>query len=411
MHYFGLRFVVGVALVVASVLCVAVFLFASRPVHADIDSVFNVNCPISHFASDDPIVFPGQAGASHRHAFYANISTGAHSTTESLLASPSTCERGFDIVDRSSYWVPTLYRVLPGGTKEEVHLSGDDQHLSAYYRRAGGVDGDKIQPFPKGLRMLTGDPKATSPQSTQVVSWRCHGNTAPNVSHIPSCGPDEFLQAEISFPDCWDGKNLDSANHRSHMASSQGEQGKCPASHPVKVPQVLFEISFKMSYVQGAQYELSSGGQYSMHADFFAAWDDRFQSALVNSCLNAYEFCENIKAAEVNLAAASSIPSAPEPAPQPPASSTPPAQTNAHGSHDGHAPVQPAPAKAVPVAAQPRAEGLPAAGAGALIGLVAATLGAASYGVYHYRHRLRQWWRTKHWPFSRRPGDPPSTSV
>lgn len=49
---------------------------------------------------------------------------------------------------------------------------------------------------------------------------------------------------------CWDGKNLDSPNHSDHVAHPIGGpvafpvvNGTCPASHPVKVPQVMFEVS------------------------------------------------------------------------------------------------------------------------------------------------------------------------
>jgi len=48
---------------------------------------------------------------------------------------------------------------------------------------------------------------------------------------------------------CWDGKNLDSPNHMDHIAHPTGGpatfavvDGKCPASHPVKIPQVHYEV-------------------------------------------------------------------------------------------------------------------------------------------------------------------------
>jgi hypothetical protein len=46
---------------------------------------------------------------------------------------------------------------------------------------------------------------------------------------------------------CWDGKNLDSPDHKSHVAYPAGgnfqadNQGKCPTSHPIKIPQVFYE--------------------------------------------------------------------------------------------------------------------------------------------------------------------------
>jgi hypothetical protein len=48
---------------------------------------------------------------------------------------------------------------------------------------------------------------------------------------------------------CWDGKNLDTPNHMDHVAhptdgpaSFAMVDGPCPASHPVKIPQVHYEV-------------------------------------------------------------------------------------------------------------------------------------------------------------------------
>ncbi|WP_309624448.1 DUF1996 domain-containing protein [Methylibium sp.] len=44
---------------------------------------------------------------------------------------------------------------------------------------------------------------------------------------------DELWQG-VFFPQCWDGKNLDSPDHKSHMAYPS--DGGCPRSHPVALP-------------------------------------------------------------------------------------------------------------------------------------------------------------------------------
>jgi hypothetical protein len=48
---------------------------------------------------------------------------------------------------------------------------------------------------------------------------------------------------------CWDGKSLDSPNHHEHVAHPVSGPtafsivtGKCPASHPVKIPQLMLEV-------------------------------------------------------------------------------------------------------------------------------------------------------------------------
>lgn len=52
---------------------------------------------------------------------------------------------------------------------------------------------------------------------------------------------------------CWDGVNLDSPNHQDHVAYGTGGfggadgGGNCPSSHPVKIPQLMYEIMFDVN--------------------------------------------------------------------------------------------------------------------------------------------------------------------
>lgn len=97
---------------------------------------------------------------------------------------------------------------------------------------------------------------------------------------------DNGLRAEIVFPSCWDGKNLDSANHRSHVAyPSVIHDGQCPPTHPVKLPIVFFETIYNTQAFKGVpgQYVMSNGDPtgYGYHADFFASWDDGVQEAVM----------------------------------------------------------------------------------------------------------------------------------
>jgi hypothetical protein len=52
---------------------------------------------------------------------------------------------------------------------------------------------------------------------------------------------------------CWNGKDLDSPNHQSHVAYSgtgAAGGGACPSSHPVKLPQVMFELMWNLTSFQ-----------------------------------------------------------------------------------------------------------------------------------------------------------------
>ena len=50
---------------------------------------------------------------------------------------------------------------------------------------------------------------------------------------------------------CWDGKNIDSPDHSSHVSYPETgtfeSRGTCPSTHPVKIPQLMFEIIWDTS--------------------------------------------------------------------------------------------------------------------------------------------------------------------
>jgi hypothetical protein len=243
---------------------------------ADLRGVnFIESCSFSHRAPDDPIVFPGKAGASHDHTFVGNRSTNASSNFGSLRSAGTTCMRA---ADTASYWVPTLYRgseaILPQGA-------------TIYYRR--GTFGE-VQTFPNDLRMIAGDATATAPQSGRVTFWSCGAlSGVPPSTTVPTCpeGRRSFLRLHVRFPSCWDGSRLDSPDHKSHMAYAMGR--RCPSTHPVSVPAITQIYRYPTRGGEG--FLLASGGQYSAHADFVNAWRPGALRMLVDDCLNALVHC------------------------------------------------------------------------------------------------------------------------
>jgi hypothetical protein len=254
------------------------------------EAEWQILCTLSHQRPDDPIVFPGQPGVSHMHSFYGNSGTNAASTTASLLGATSTCGRNLQASDHSAYWIPALYR--KNAANAWTLVTSDSQEMFIYYVRAGGPNGPKVKPFPAGLRMVAGDQHATSAQPATVLEWTC-GGAGPTSADIPQCSdPSQPIHASLGFPSCWDGVHLDSADHRSHMAYAAPD-GTCPASHPVSLPKLSYEVDYP-GITGGPGYQLASGGRFSMHGDFFNAWDTRVQNALVSDCLNAAHDCLDI---------------------------------------------------------------------------------------------------------------------
>ena len=235
---------------------------------------FHATCTVSHHAGDDPIVFPGLAGASHNHTFWGNETTNAASTAVSLSGTTATTCKPTE--DRSGYWIPTLY---------QNGVVVDPDEVTVYYG-SRLKDPSKTQPFPPGLRMITGDPtKQSDPQGNHFWCAGIGGEVGrTGDGAFPVCAPTAHLVRQITFADCWDGQHLDSPNHRDHMANGN-HLGQCPAGHPVPIPSVSFVISYQLSGdTEGIT--LSSGNAVSMHGDFFNAWDEEALASRVRNCLD-----------------------------------------------------------------------------------------------------------------------------
>ncbi|MCH9761065.1 MAG: DUF1996 domain-containing protein, partial [Actinomycetia bacterium] len=97
---------------------------------------------------------------------------------------------------------------------------------------------------PTGLKMIAGSAMPMERQSRAQVFWNYIGESA-SYDHIPL--GDEWrdlpLQAVVIFPEFWDGEQLDSANHKSHLAYGNGS-GTGPDGHPLLIPQLQLQIHY-----------------------------------------------------------------------------------------------------------------------------------------------------------------------
>lgn len=244
---------------------------------------FNATCEYSHSKPDDPIVFPGLAGASHMHSFFGNKSTDAFTTTDSLLANtPTTCTPANDL---SAYWIPTLY---------ENDKAVEPGEMIVYYG-SRLADPSVTVPFPQGFRMIAGSAvtQTPTPAGSPGQFW-CAGPGGEvgrsADGNWPRCAPTANLTHQLVFPDCWDGKNLDSPDHKSHVAFTY--DGKCSGAYPVAIPNLSFVTSYPTSG-SGAGFKLASGMASSIHGDFFNAWDNAALGHRVKDCINQKAKCNS----------------------------------------------------------------------------------------------------------------------
>ncbi|MGZ8782202.1 MAG: DUF1996 domain-containing protein [Gaiellaceae bacterium] len=223
---------------------------------------FVIGCGFSHSNNDDPIAFPGKPGASHNHTYIGNRTVDAATTPASLLGGESSCG---DVGDASAYWVPTLF----AGRRALMPLAG----TGYYVRRTSGP----VQAFPPGLKMIVGNANATRPQPLTVVGWGCGGFSAvPRSASVPSCPPNRFLHLRATFPNCWNGRDVDSPDHKRHLAYSSG--GRCPRSHPVALPSLVLVFLYPSTELGRP---IQASGRYGTHADFVNGWDQETLERLV----------------------------------------------------------------------------------------------------------------------------------
>jgi len=257
--------------------------------------VFSINCPFGFSRQADPIVSPGVYPSGHMHDFFGNTSTNENSTYASMTEGGTSCPL---TADKAGYWSPSLVNIATGA------LVVPSRNF-VYYQNQPVTYGT-TQTFPPDFRMVAGG------QGASVVSvnyWNCSNESDSKYHPSPStvgaandgnCGTG-FLRMHISFPPCWDGVNLDSADHRSHMAYPVGSS--CPAAFPVKLPHVTMHIAWAARGFEihnGNGYQLSDGTVFP-HADFWQTWVPTTKlDSLVAGCLviSQASACKNLSDAK-----------------------------------------------------------------------------------------------------------------
>lgn len=228
-------------------------------------------------------------------AFYGPQLLRPDTTYEDLIASTPEENTGNVIENKSLYWHPAVYEVVDG-----IYHLVNSSDTTAYYTWVNNFDDNanivvssSTVAFPNGFRMIGGLP-GQGPSNVDAgcaVEFPCPKGTencnSPDTTLFPTNGCGE-LEVQMSFPTCWDGENLDSTDHVSHVAySSDGTvEGDCPQSHPVRIPQISFY--FRIFNYRGGHYTFSDGTS-TFHADYMSGWEESVLQNVLDNCQENFD--------------------------------------------------------------------------------------------------------------------------
>ncbi|MEV7168458.1 DUF1996 domain-containing protein [Streptomyces sp. NPDC093224] len=250
-----------------------------------------------HFNPDNVIVAPGVSnGAHHMHDYVGNNSTDAFSTNDSLARSGTTCTNG----DQSSYYWPVL-RLRDGRQERDANAPGGglDANVGTILKPKQvsitfkGSPVGKVTAMPRFLRIITGDAKAfTNGTANANSSWSCTGFENRQLKDkYPVCPKGSDVVRSFTFQSCWDGKNIDSANHRTHVAFPD-KNGRCQNGFKA-IPQLVMRLTYGVA--PGARIAVDTFPEQlhkpiTDHDDFINVMSNNLMNKAVN-CINEGRNC------------------------------------------------------------------------------------------------------------------------
>jgi len=261
---------------------------------------FTTNCAPLTIQRSDPIVQPGVVSQHVHSVIGGNAFQRNMGPMDAVKANSTTCNKA---LDHSNYWVPQLYHQRSDKMWEMVEFRGS----AVYYQlracdyvpglRTCNYTTDAPLAFPNGFRMVAGDPlrrtQNDSDFAQKAVHVACIGGNGQFTGFPPhKC---DTMRWEVYFPSCWDGVNIDSPDHKSHMAYpaiGDFNLGVCPASHPVALFSLFYEFFFTTGVYSDNKFAFANGDPtgYGFHGDFMMGWTDRalLQTAH-HDCINAID--------------------------------------------------------------------------------------------------------------------------
>ncbi|SJL01044.1 uncharacterized protein ARMOST_04360 [Armillaria ostoyae] len=255
----------------------------------------------------DPIQYSGIVG-SHVHSVLGGSSFSLNLSTADLRGSECTSIPVQE--DKSNYWYPHLYWQKNDGSFVTVNgsaviFANDNSPTEACADYLFNDNSSLTTPFPDDFRMISGDPNLrtlnASSFAQQAITFLClnFNGVSTKYNELPvnqDCSSG--IRSQINFPSCWDGKNVDSEDHKSHVAfpSTGPDNGTCDdPNYPVTIPRIFMEVywvtqgfldqrSEAMTPRQPFVFSNGDPTGYGYHTDFFNGWEYGILQTAINEC-------------------------------------------------------------------------------------------------------------------------------
>lgn len=262
---------------------------------------FSVDCGTNqnnHHNSDNFIVTPGvDHGALHVHDYVGNRTTTARSNDRSLAAGGTTCANN----DKSTYYWPVIRIKQEANGKPNTQQGPDKGNIgrlvepSAVTIKFTSGGASKVTALPQFLRSIMGDAKeVTNGPANAKATWTCTGFENRITNKYPVCPQGSSVERILKFPSCWDGKNTDSANHRTHIVFPKGN-GQCPKGTQA-VPALQYDLVYN-TVPNGSVFAVDGfDGQLHNPATDHADWENVMTAQQMNGvvgCINGGQQCVN----------------------------------------------------------------------------------------------------------------------
>lgn len=271
------------------------------------------SCEFSHFAYDDPILFPNKPGASHLHMFFGNTDANAYSTYNTLLNTGSGTCNGQEL-NRTGYWVPAMF-----DADGNVRIP---ERIVVYYKGEGLGNGKSIiyperaamiaRPNANTVSFFNGgaqNPSDPNDLDTNKFSYVCsnqyseNGGTSSNT--IPVCDGDRYqdpdptytvLEVNVKFQQCWNRNDpADISNWTfPRFGSWYGSDCESNATFPNLEYFVNYRVDrgettdgwYLASDVNMQTLELDKEPGSTTHGDWWGAWNKKINQMWIDNCVN-----------------------------------------------------------------------------------------------------------------------------